>query len=133
MVKVISGILLLLGGGAIYLLQRSTQLLMFRLVDGLGLSETVGSLRLSSGTWPEFIVYNLPGGLWAASYVLLADALFCRQALSVRLMWVSLVPLIGVGSEVLQMVGLCPGTADWLDAVCYGLPYLVYVTCLNMK
>ena len=131
--RVISGMVLLLAGGSIYLLQRTTGLLMFRLIDALGLMGCVDSLRASVTTMPEFIVYNLPGGLWSASYVLLADALFGSQPMSVRLAWGSLIPLIGLTSELLQAAGLCPGTADWQDALCYGVPYIVYVLCLTWK
>ena len=133
MVKVILGIILVSVGGGIYLLQRTTGLLMFRIIDFLGLSDTVAGLRTAVIPMPEFVVYSLPGGLWSASYVLLSDALFCQQPLAVRLSWGSLIPLMGVVSELLQMAGLCPGTADWQDLVCYGLPYIVYVICLILK
>ena len=133
MVKVILGIILVSVGGGIYLLQRTTALLMFRIIDFLGLSDIVAELRAVAYPMPEFVVYSLPGGLWSASYVLLSDALFCQQPLVVRLSWGALIPLIGVVSELLQMAGLCPGTADWQDLVCYGLPYIVYVICLILK
>jgi hypothetical protein len=133
MIKVILGIILVSIGGGIYLMQRTTGLLMFRIIDFLGLSDTVAGLRAVAFPMPEFVVYCLPGGLWSASYVLLTDALFCHQPLAVRLSWGSLIPLIGVLSELLQMARLCPGTADWQDLVCYGLPYIVYVICLILK
>lgn len=133
MIKVILGIILVSIGGGIYLMQRTTGLLMFRIIDLLGLSDTVAGLRAATIPMPEFVVYCLPGGLWSASYVLLSDALFCHQPLAVRLSWGSLIPLTGMLSELLQMAGLCPGTADWQDLVCYGLPYIVYVICLILK
>lgn len=133
MIKVILGIILVSIGGGIYLMQRTTGLLMFRIIDLLGLSDTVAGLRAAAIPMPEFVVYCLPGGLWSASYVLLSDALFCHQPLAVRLSWGSLIPLTGMLSELLQMAGLCPGTADWQDLVCYGLPYIVYVICLILK
>ena len=41
--------------------------------------------------------------------------------------------MIGLVSELLQAVGLCPGTADWLDAVCYGVPYVLYAVWVILK
>lgn len=133
MMKVTLSIILVSIGGCIYLLQRTTGLLMFRVIDFLGLTDVIASWRTSVMQWPEFVVFSLPGGLWSASYLLLADELVCHQSQMVRLAWGSLIPMIGVVSELLQAVGLCPGTADWLDAVCYGVPYIFYVVWVILK
>ena len=133
MIKVILSIILVSIGGCIYLMQRTTGLLMFRIIDFLGLTDVVATLRAYAMQWPEFVVFSLPGGLWSASYVLLADAVFAGQSNLIRLSWGSLIPMIGVVSELLQALGLCPGTADWQDAVCYGVPYVVYVVWVILK
>ena len=133
MMKVILSIILVSIGGCIYLMQRTTGLLMFRIIDFLGLTDVVATLRAYAMQWPEFVVFSLPGGLWSASYVLLADAVFAGQSNLIRLSWGSLIPRIGVVSELLQALGLCPGTADWQDAVCYGVPYMVYVVWVILK
>lgn len=133
MMKVILSIIFLTIGGGIYVMQRPTGLLMFRIIDFLGLSDAVATLRASVMQWPEFIVFSLPGGLWSASYVLLADAVLDHQSVAMRLSWGALIPMIGVGSELLQSVALCPGTPDALDAVCYGVPYLIYVVWVILK
>lgn len=133
MIKVTLSIILVSIGGCIYLLQRTTGLLMFRVIDFLGLTDIVASWRTSVMQWPEFVVFSLPGGLWSASYLLLADELVCHQSQMARLAWGSLIPMMGVVSELMQAVGLCPGTADWLDAVCYGVPYIFYVVWVILK
>ena len=133
MVKVILSIILVNIGGCIYLMQRTTGLLMFRIIDFLGLTDAVAGLRDSMRQMPEFIVFNLPGGLWSASYVLLSDAVFAGQSKMMKLAWGSLIPMIGLVSELLQAVALCPGTADWLDAVCYGVPYVLYAVWVILK
>jgi hypothetical protein len=133
MMKVILSIILVSIGGCIYLLQRTTGLLMFRIIDFLGLTDVVATMRSSVMQWPEFVVFSLPGGFWSASYVLLADAVLCHQSVAMRLAWSSLIPMIGVVSELLQALGLCPGTADWQDAVCYGVPCMVYVVWVILK
>ena len=133
MMKVILSIILVSIGGCIYLMQRTTGLLMFRIIDFLGMTDVVATLRTYAMQWPEFVVFSLPGGLWSASYVLLADAVFAGQSNLIRLSWGSLIPMVGVVSELLQALGLCPGTADWQDAVCYGVPYVVYVVWVILK
>lgn len=133
MMKVILSIILVSIGGCIYLMQRTTGILMFRIIDFLGLTDAVAGLRDSIQQMPEFIVFNLPGGLWSASYVLLSDAVFAGQSKMMRLAWGSLIPMIGLVSELLQAVALCPGTADWLDAVCYGVPYILYAVWVILK
>lgn len=130
MVKAVLGIILLVVGGSIYLLQRTTSLLMFQVADGLGLTESVNCLRTMATVWPEFVVYSLPGGLWAASYILLVDAVFGGQVMLQRLAWASLIPMTGLVSELLQALRLCPGTADGWDALCYGLPFGAYLCYL---
>ena len=133
MMKVILSIILVSIGGCIYLMQRTTGILMFRIIDFLGLTDVVAGLRDSMLQLPEFIVFSLPGGLWAASYILLSDAVFAGQPKLTRLAWGSLIPMIGLVSELLQAGGLCPGTADWLDAVCYGVPYVFYAVWMILK
>ena len=119
--------ILLTGGGCIYLLQRPASLLLFRVVETLGLTEQLDAMRTDVAVWPDFVVYNLPGALWSGSYVLLADVLFRSFPLSARLLWASAIPMLGCLSELLQFAGLCPGTPDVLDALCYVLPYIIYV------
>lgn len=133
MTKVILSIILVSIGGCIYLMQRTTGILMFRIIDFLGLTDAVAGLRNSIQQMPEFVVFNLPGGLWSASYVLLSDVVFAGQSKMMRLAWGSLIPMIGLVSELLQAVALCPGTADWLDAVCYGVPYILYAVWMILK
>ncbi|MBR0166990.1 MAG: hypothetical protein IJQ13_08965 [Prevotella sp.] len=133
MMKVILSIILVSIGGCIYLMQRTTGILIFRIIDFLGLSDVIAGLRTSVVQMPEFVVFSLPGGLWSASYLLLADALLCHQSSVMRLSWGALIPMIGLVSELLQAAGLCPGTADWQDAVCYGIPYVVYVLWVIMN
>ncbi|MBP5777910.1 MAG: hypothetical protein J6W56_10215 [Prevotella sp.] len=132
MVKVILGILFLLSGGSIYLLHRSTGIVLFRVVDALGCMDTVEALRASVATLPEFVVFSLPDGLWSASYLLFVDAVFASQSKSIRLVWGALIPAIGLASELLQAIGFCPGTPDWQDALCYGVPYILYVIWLEV-
>ena len=116
-------------GALIYLLFRPRVLLGFLVADRLGLGPTVDHWREAVSDWqlPDFVVYCLPNGLWAAAWVLIANRLFRDRSRRTRLLWASVVPTMGVVSELMQGMGILPGTFDWLDLVCYAVPYMVYI------
>lgn len=120
---------LLVVGGIIYVSFRPTSLLLFHSLNLLGLSAWVDAWRDLVGGWqpPEFIVYSLPGGLWAASYILLMHRLLAYQPVSLRVGTASIIPLTGIVSELLQRWGLLPGTFDIADLLCYAVPLLLLI------
>ena len=123
------GMMLLLTGGMTYLLFRPQTLLMFHVTDALGLSAVINSMRESiSSQLPEFIIYNLPGALWAASYILTTEYFLYRQSVKTRILVAGIIPIIGAVSELLQLTGLLPGTFDVADLLCYLVPYLLYMS-----
>lgn len=86
------------------------------------------------GTAPalnDFLVFNLPGGLWSASYILIVDALFCKSRRTDRLTIAAVIPMIGAMSELLQAIGFLPGIFDWADFWCYAAPYIIYIMVLR--
>lgn len=128
--KLIGGIASLLTGATIYLLFRSKTLLGFKLLSRIGAEPWADRMRSYAVdvTLPEVVVYSLPGGLWSLGYILIIDSLFGNQTRSTRIAWASVIPLLGVGSEVLQAIGLLPGVFDAWDLVFYALPFILFVT-----
>lgn len=126
--KALLGFALLAVGIAIYLLLRSRNLLGFRVIDVLGLGGLIDGWRLAVHPWhaSAFMVFCVPGGLWAAAYILIIDSVFHRQIASWRLAMAAVIPATGIISEALQALGWLPGTPDTLDALCYAVPYLIY-------
>ncbi len=98
------------------------------LVDAVGLDSMADSLRASVKdiTPSEFVRFCLPDGLWTISYMLFIDHIFRSESLKARIIWVSIIPVIGVISELLQYAGIVPGVFDPLDVVAYMLPYMAY-------
>ena len=133
--QILAGVILLVAGGLIYTLFRPTTLLGFRLTDAIGLSPLINNWRTALATQQPapFIVYCLPNGLWSAAFILIMDRLFAHQPLRQRLCWTAVIPGIGIAAELLQAVGIVPGTFDWLDILCYAVPYLVYVDIIKLK
>ena len=128
--KLLSAFGLLLAGGLLYLLFRPRTLLLFCVADAMGAAQVVDNWRTATAAWhlPAFMVNNLPGGLWAASYMLIVDTLLVGKPWRARLAAVSVIPLTGVASELLQALHLLPGTPDLADAVCYLAPLLLYLS-----
>lgn len=123
------GMMMLLMGGMTYLLFRPQTLLMFHVTDALGLSAVINSMRKGiSSQLPEFIIYSLPGALWAAAYILTTEYFLYRQSVKTRILVAGIIPVIGAVSELLQLIGLLPGTFDVADLLCYLVPYLLYLS-----
>ena len=127
--QIAAGLAVLTAGGLIYLLQRTRSLLLFHVADKLGLGQAIDRWRdtTEGTTLPEFVVYSLPGGLWATAYIVIVDGLLKHKPKGKRLMWASVIPALGIASELMQYAGWLPGTADVADLICYCLPYIAYI------
>ena len=130
-----AGVGLLLTGGMVYTLFRPRTLLLFRVLDGLGWTERIELWReaVQGGTLPEWMVYNLPAGLWATAYILIADAIHCKSQTGKRLCIAGFIPLLGIVAEVLQGCGWLRGTFDWADMAAYTLPFAIYYIIIIIK
>lgn len=119
---------LFLIGVSIYLLWRDEHLLIHRVIHGCGIDAFIAPLRRSAAEvyLPEWIRFALPDGLWTTSYILLIDALVKRDY-----QLTSVIPLVGLISEIMQWIGWMPGTFDICDLIAYVLPYLFYVMIIN--
>lgn len=128
-IQIPAAVTMVVAGAAIYLLFRSHHLLGFHLLDALGLSGVVDILRSSVHDVhpPEFVIFCLPDGLWTLGYILIIDRILLADTLRSRLFLTSVIPLAGAISELLQYVGLMPGTFDEFDLFCYIVPYLSYL------
>ena len=130
-----AGVGLLLTGGMVYTLFRPRTLLLFRVLDGLGWTERIERWReaVQGVTLPEWMVYNLPAGLWATAYILIADAIHCKSKTGKRICIAGFIPLLGIVAEVLQGCGWLRGTFDWVDMAAYTLPFAIYYIIIIIK
>ena len=119
---------LLMSGGMIYVLFRSRQTLLLKIADATPLSRPLTDIRGAVATWQpsEWVVYSLPGALWAGAYILFIHSLMHSVNASTRWRWASVIPLMGVLSELGQAFGIVPGTFDLLDLAGYLLPLVIY-------
>lgn len=121
-------LLLLVIGGGIYLLMRQPVMLMHKVASELGIGTLIDKGRMLVQGWqlPEWMIFSLPGALWSTAYILIIDALLSKSPSWRRFAVAAFIPLVGIVSELLQFVGLLPGTFDALDIIAYALPLLIY-------
>ena len=125
--KIELSLLLLLLGGSIYLLFRSTSLVMFSWFKILKMDGIINILRskLNDIQIPYLILYCMPNMLWISSYLIMIDAL--KLDYSRNLFWSFIMPFIAVLFEILQIWNIIPGTFDLWDLICLLLPSLLYL------
>lgn len=122
-------ILLLAVGIGIYILFRPQDILVFGLLEDLGLMPIVDSLRMhTSGiVLPSFVINCVPAGLWTASY-LMAMYLTTTGASRTQKLVLSLpLPITAIILEFFQLFGWCSGTFDFYDLLCYVIPLIVFI------
>ena len=129
------GLLLIVGGGMLYLLFRSRQVLLLYILDATPLSHSISQMRGMASAWQpsEWVVYCLPGGLWSAAYIMVIHSLMHNLETRILWKWASVIPLLGAFSELGQALHLVPGTFDMADLVCYMLPFIIYSVYLKLK
>lgn len=126
--KTIVGVMLLVIGCIVYLLFRSKTLYLYIWCESLGLSAPIDALRLAVCNWsiPDFIKFSLPDGLYCAAYLLIMDSIWHEDNSWLKYPVLSMVPVITIGSEILQYFGFVKGTFDTYDLICYSVPPIIY-------
>jgi hypothetical protein len=122
-------------GGLVYLLWRSTSLLMFRWFDFVGLHSVINAIRIASapmrGHIPSWVLYSLPDAAWVACGVLLFAAIWTGSSHPARHFWVLLAPSLALGGEFAQLFRLLPGAFDIADVISCTLACAVSVLLAN--
>jgi hypothetical protein len=133
--------LTLLVGGLIYILFRTSTLKMFSWYETIGLGELTNVMRKMtfqfSDKIPEWILFSLPDGLWIFSYVSLMLFIWQNSVSIKNIFWISIIPILAIGSELGQLFGLVIGTFDIADLLFYifgmTLPFILFTKSINLK
>lgn len=120
---------MIMTGGLIYILYRPQNLLLFRVTDNLGLTPYIEQLRdeIEGFYMPLFVINCLPAGLWTASYLtfmFISTRCYNRKT---RLILSLPLPVSAIILEFMQLTGLCPGTFDFFDLLCYVIPLIIFI------
>lgn len=129
---------MLLGvGELIYLLYRPLTIIMFKPFELSGTMSFVYTLRKTSlfppyeGV-PEWIVYSLPDGLWLLSFFFLMEYIWYGETSHKKYVFTIFISIMIVVWEVLQYIGIMPGTWDKKDLLAY-LFAIVFYHLIIMK
>ena len=116
--KIFAGFIFLIIGSYLYLKFRSETLLMFTWAENLGLNFIVSSIRESSilnSPKLEYFIYSTPFGMWVVSFCCFIGAIWHKDSSIEAIIWRLFAPAIAISSELLQFVGVLPGTFDTND------------------
>lgn len=133
--------LTLLCGGLIYVLFRTATLKMFAWYETIGLGGLTNGMRKLTFQFanelPEWILFSLPDGLWIFSYVCLMLAIWQNSVSLKNALWILIIPILAIGSEIGQLFGLIVGTFDLTDLLFYifgmTLPFIIFTKTINLK
>jgi len=122
-------------GGFIYILLRSSSLLMFQWFESIGILEIVLSFRnISIGlktSVPSWFYYSLPDGLWVYSFTT-AILLFGNDFKNIKY-WLFIPLVLGPLVEISQFFKLFPGTFDLTDLFFTSIAFTTSILIFNYK
>lgn len=112
-------------GTGIYLLFRSSELLVFEWLKRIGLADPIFALReffaFSWSIWPSWWLYSLPNALWLFSGLLVLDTIWKQEnhpsEIIPKWAWLGVFGLSPFLAELGQLWGAIPGTFDPRDLV----------------
>jgi hypothetical protein len=126
----------LLAGGIIYILFRTSRPAFFNWISAVGLDGWLNFARNSSLSLtpllPGWIVYSLPNGLWAFAYALLITSIWSGSKSWLRYIWISSIPVLVLGFEILQFARIIPGTFSIQD-IAFGITGLTFGIIVGIK
>ena len=108
-------------GGTIYILFYTSQPVFFSWIRAAGLHNWLTQARhysLTAGSnLPPWVVFSLPDGLWAFAYAVLITGIWIRSNSGLKYFWMSTIPVLVIGLELLQNTGMVKGTFSLQDIV----------------
>jgi hypothetical protein len=127
--KAVVGGTALIIGGLIYIKYRSESLLMFDWFRGLGLTEYIEYFRNNDKTPNVYgwVKYNMPAGLWLFAYMYLIDSIWGKDNNIIYQCFLYILPFIAIISELMQYVGIVPGTYDYMDLLSYVFSIVLFI------
>ena len=129
--RIITAFALLLIGASIYLLFRQDAIFV-SWID----ADILQCLRIEmpdnyNGIFTYIFLYCLPDALWYAALLVLQKP-FVRYGLLNKILFYVCVTL-PFAMEMLQYLGLMPGTFDWFDILTYFITLIIILLCERVR
>ncbi len=114
---------------------------MFFWFETIGIMNLINQIRkntiLYGNKLPDILLYSLPDGFWIFSYISLILYLWKNELKTENLLWIFMIPLIAILSEIGQLMHIVPGTFDILDLLMYllgtALPFIIYKKSITIN
>lgn len=124
--------------GLMYISFRPDTLKMFHWFKFFGLLDYLAELQHNPARVPQWMLYNLPDGIWLFAYSILIGTIWNFK---IRDCWmfILVMPFICIPHEILQGLGIMHGTYDPHDvlayhmAICAGFLYLYIIHYLGFR
>lgn len=111
-------------GGIIYIFLRPSEHVFFHWISAAGLDRWFSLARrnpVSTGLlFPKWFVFSLPNGLWAFAYSFLITSIWSGSESWLKFFWMTSIPVLVFGYEILQYAGVIPGTFCMQDIAMAG-------------
>lgn len=123
-------------GGLIYIIFRSSDLLMFKWISFFHLNQIVFFFRsfiFWKNIFPKWVIYSLPDGLWMFSGTSLILNVWGNSINKQSIFWILMIPFIAILFEFLQLIHLMRGTFDIIDIVIYLIGFGVSILIFSSK
>jgi hypothetical protein len=114
-------------GALIYLIYRPQHLKVFHWINSLGWYDHVVNTRELINTinfMPKWVIASLPGGLWVYSFMFFISYIWGTQKRVEKTVFVLIVVVLSLGSELGQYLGFVPGAFCLTDMGIYTIAVL---------
>ena len=88
-------------------------------------------LRIEDIHLPNWMVYNVPDGLWLFSYLLFIESIWDDSSIKWLFVWGMV--LFAYALEILQFANIFPGTGDVCDIFWFSLAILLYLSIYKLQ
>lgn len=116
-------------GGHIYIVSRPKSLKMFKWFENLSIDKLTNSIRNAfiHIDYPYWVKYNLPDLLWVFSFTSLMLIIWDKKIITENILYIIFPVLVGILSEVGQLLGIINGTFDIIDILFYAIGFLLSI------
>lgn len=136
-ILILNSIISLLLGTFIYIFFRASSLKIFSWIKIFGIDLSNSDFRkyclLKINNIPKWVIYSLPDGLWTFSYVAMMLGIWDSKVNKRSIIWIALIPLIAVISELGQKIKIISGTYDQTDLLFYFIGFVTPILYLSIN
>lgn len=115
----------------LYICYRSKDLFLYSWLHIDNSSPLFALLRITDRQPNNWMIYNLPDGLWLLSYLLFVEVFWDKT--SIKYVFVIGMVIIAICLEILQYIDILPGTGDMWDVLCYTAAIGLYYVIIKLK